>query len=187
MTIKELINRLVLQLNLVNSSYFLREVVESTQQVFDLANQGATVVAELESLMASWQNDTFLLADKEAELLFTDEQLAALATLKKNIQTQERRLTDLRRTLIDLDRARQKLEKTLLDQDEDNLASHQLVLISQEYWLQLALWRKNNIIERKTALITLVEDLKASNQQRLSQLAPAESSLTQGAPVVSTT
>ena len=176
MKIKELINRLTLQLNHVNANYFLRDVVENSQQIFDLANQAVNIITELESLMTSWQNDTFLLASKEAELLFTDEQLAALSTLKKSIQLQERHMADLRRSLVDLDRSRQKLEKTLLNQNKDDLGSHQLVLISQEFWLRLTLWRKNNIADRKNIMITLVEKLKTANQQRLNQLStPAPS------------
>lgn len=172
MTTKQLFNRFLIQLNLISTNYFLREVVDNGAEVQKLANEGTLAIEELENLMNSWRDDTFLQAKKEAELLFTDEQMAALAAIKKSLREKEKRIEKIQLNLVELDKTRQHLEKKLAAEDNENIGSQQLALISQEFWLQLAIWRKRNLDERKTALINLVEKLKKENHSNLDDLSP---------------
>lgn len=169
MTAKQLFNRFLTQLNLISNNYFLREVVDNGVEVQKLASEGALAVEELENLMNSWRDDTFLQAKKEAELLFTDEQMAALAAVKKRLREKEKKMAKLRQELIELDQNRQKLEKILSAENADNIGSQQLALISQEFWLQLSLWRQHNLDERKKSLVDLVEKLKKENLNHLTK------------------
>lgn len=174
MTAKEIFNRFLTQINLISGEYFLKEVMERGVEVQELANEGTIVIEELENLTNSWRDDTFLEAQKEAELLFTDEQMAALAAIRKRLKSREKRMADLEKRLLELDQSRQQLEKKLTSEDRANLGSRQLALISQEFWLQLALWRKRNLEERRQALVNLVEKLKTENQASLNQMTQKE-------------
>ena len=160
MKINDAYQKLIIQLNILEKDYFLKEMLEQVDQVKELAVQGMLVMEEIEALMKMWQSEVILNAQKEAEMLFTDEQLSALAALKKQMDVTEAKMAALREELETLDNERRQLEKELIGLPEEDIGSQLLAGATEQYWQALIDQRKNNVEGRYKDLISFIEDLK---------------------------
>lgn len=159
--LNEAYQKLILQLNIIEKDYFLRDLLEKAKVVKEHAVAGLITMEEIESLMKFWQSEVILEAQKEAEMLFTDEQLAALATLRRQINEVEEKMTDLRETLEELDGQRREVERSLLADGKENVGSQLLAGAIEGYWQSLITQRENNVENRYQDLIKFIEELKA--------------------------
>ena len=152
--------KLIIQLNIIEKDYFLKDLLEKASQVKKQAIEGLVTMDEIESMMKFWQSEVILEAQKEAEMLFTDQQLAALAALRRQINETEEKMMELRENLVKLDQQRRDLEKELIDETERNQGSQLLAGAIEGYWQTLIQQRENNVESRYQDLIKFIEELK---------------------------
>ena len=158
--IKPAFQKLLMQLNILGKEYFGRDLLQQIAPVQQSAVRGKVLVEEIEDLMKLWQSLVMLDAQKEAEMLFTDEQLSARSILKKQITDVEARIEELRMELAEQDRLRQDLEKELLNEPDENVGSQLLAAACDEFWEQLVKERKSNVDARYQALVDFISRLK---------------------------
>ena len=158
--INQAYQKLVLQLNILEKDYFLKDLLNQVDLVKKQAIEAMIIIEEIEALMKVWQSEVILEAQKEAEMLYTDEQLAAIATLRNQINGAEERIKILQKKLEELDEERRSIESKLIMEREENRGSRLLAGAAEGFWEILIEQRKNNIENRHQDLLSFVDDLK---------------------------
>ncbi|MCL2110435.1 hypothetical protein FWH30_02555 [Microgenomates group bacterium] len=149
-----------MQLNILQKEFFLKDLLDQTATVYQLSVDGIKAVNQIERLMQYWQSQVLLAAQKDAEMLFTDEQLSALANLKKQVELLERQLDNHRGELEDLDARQRSLIDNLLKKHQKDAGSQLLAAALADFWRQLIEVRTNYVEKRLTSIVDFVTNIK---------------------------
>jgi hypothetical protein len=154
--------KFLMQLDILEKEFFLKDLLFQVDQAYQVGVEGFRSVEQIERLMQYWQSQVLLSAHKDAEMLFTDEQLTALSSLKKHIEALEKQLELERANLEVLDTRQRSLISSLVNQDSKDAGSQLLAAALADFWRQLIEVRSQNVAQRQLAVTDFITKMKSS-------------------------